>query len=93
MAVEVNTLSEIVDFSKMNDKETEEFCDKMITKQITLATRLAKIFDDEMLEETFLLEFVRRVKIVKILAGRLSSEMDRKEITEKFMEVMDEKSQ
>ena len=46
-----------------------------------------------MLEETFLLEFVRRVKIVKILAGRLSSEMDRKEITEKFMEVMDEKSQ
>ena len=32
MAVEVNTLSEIVDFSKMNDKETEEFCDRMITK-------------------------------------------------------------
>ena len=39
MAVEVNTLSEIVDFSKMN-KENEEFCDRMITKQITLARRL-----------------------------------------------------
>ena len=41
MALEVNTLLEIVDFSKMNDKEKEEFCDRMITKQITLATRLA----------------------------------------------------
>ena len=46
-----------------------------------------------MLEETFLLEFVRRVNIVEVLAGRLSSEMDRKEIMEKFMEVMDQKSQ
>ena len=46
-----------------------------------------------MLEETFLLEFVRRVNIVKVLAGRLSSEMDGKEIMEKFMEVIDQKSQ
>ena len=61
MAVEVTTLLEIVDFSKMNDKEKEEFCGRMITKQITLATGLAKIFHNEMLEETFLMEFVHRV--------------------------------
>ena len=73
----------------MNEKEKEEFCDRMITKQI----RLAKIFDDEMLEETFLMEFVCKVNIVKILAGRLSGEIDGKEIIEKFMEMMDEKSQ
>ena len=40
MAVEINTFSEIVDFSKMNDREKDEFCDRMVTKQITLATRL-----------------------------------------------------
>ena len=61
MAVKVNTIFEIVDFLKMNDKEKEEFCDRMITKQITLATGLAKIFHYEMLEETFLMEFVHRV--------------------------------
>ena len=33
MAVQVNTLSEIFDFSQMNDKENEEFCDRMITKK------------------------------------------------------------
>ena len=91
MAVEVNTLSEIVDFSKMDDKEKEEFCDRIITKQIALATRLAEIFDDEQLEETFLMEFVHRANIVKILAGRLSGEMNEKEIIEKFLEMMDEK--
>ena len=91
MAVEVNTLSEIVDFSKMDDKEKEEFCDRIITKQITLATRLAEIFDDEQLEETFLMEFVHRANIVKILADRLSGEMNEKEIIEKFLEMMDEK--
>ena len=93
MAVEVNTLSEIVDFSKMNDKEKEEICDRIIKKQITLATRLAEIFDDEQLEETFLMEFVHRANIVKILAGRLSGEMNEKEIIEKFLEMMDEKFQ
>ena len=71
MAVEVNTLLEIVDFSKMNDKEKEEFCDRMITKQITLAMRLAKIFHNETLGETFLVEFVHRVNIIKTLAGRI----------------------
>ena len=60
----------------------------MITKQITLTTRLAEIFDDEKLEETFLMEFVHTV-----LAGRLSGETNEKEITEKFLEVMGEKSQ
>ena len=93
MALEVNTLLEIVDFSKTNDKEKEEFCDRMITKQVTLATRLAEIFDDEKLGETFLMEFVHRENTIKILAGRLSGEMNGKEITENFLEVMDEKSQ
>ena len=93
MAVEINTFSEIVDFSKMNDKEKDEFCDRMVTKQIKLATRLAKIFDDETLEVTFLMEIVHRVNIVKILAGRLSGKVGGKEIIEKFIEVMDEKSQ
>ena len=65
MAVEIDTLLKIVDFSNMNDKEKEEFCDRVITKQLTLATRIAKIFDDEKLEETFLMEFVHRVNIVK----------------------------
>ena len=65
MAVEIDTLLKIVDFSNMNDKEKEEFCDRVITKQLTLATRVAKIFDDEKLEETFLMEFVHRVNIVK----------------------------
>ena len=37
--------------------------------------------------------FVHRVNIVKTLAGRLSGEMNGKEIIEKFMDVMDEKSQ
>ena len=53
MAVKVNTIFEIVDFLKMNDKEKEEFCDRIITKQITLATRVAKTFNDETLEEIF----------------------------------------
>ena len=34
MAVQVNTLSEIFDFSQMNDQENEEFCDRMITKKM-----------------------------------------------------------
>ena len=93
MAVEVNTLSKIVDFSKMNDKGKEEFCDRMILKQIALATRLAEIFGDLKLDERFLMEFVHRANIVEILAGRLSGEMNRKEIIENFLEVMDEKSQ
>ena len=93
MAVEVNTLLEKVHFSKVDDKKNEEFCDRMITKQITLATRLGKIFDDEMLGEIFLMEFIRRVNIAKSLASRLFSEMDREKIIEKFMEVIDEKSQ
>ena len=66
MAVEIDTLLKIVDFSNMNDKEKEEFCDRVITKQLTLATRVAKIFDDEKLEETFLMEFVHRAKYCKI---------------------------
>ena len=60
MAVQVNTLSEIFDFSQMNDQENEEFCDRMITKKNALATRLTEIFDDEKLEETFLMAFVHR---------------------------------
>ena len=66
MAVEIDTLLKIVDFSNMNDKEKEELCDRVITKQLTLATRVAKIFDDEKLEETFLMEFVHRAKYCKI---------------------------
>ena len=38
------------------------------------------------------MEFVHRTNIAKILAGRLSGEMNVKEIIEKFLEVMDEKS-
>ena len=66
MAVEIDTLLKIVDFWNMNDKEKEELCDRVITKQLTLATRVAKIFDDEKLEETFLMEFVHRAKYCKI---------------------------
>ena len=39
------------------------------------------------------MESVHRANIVKILAGRLSGEMNRKEIFEKIFEVMDEKFQ
>ena len=67
----------------MNDKEKEEFCDRIIIKKITLATRLAEMFDDEKLEELFLKEFIHRANIVKILTVRLFGEFTGKEIIEK----------
>ena len=74
--VEITNLSDIVDFSQMDEKQKELFCEKIILKQMSLATNLAMIMANEDLNE-------------EIDKERLFGVMTRKEIIEEFMKVMD----
>lgn len=48
---EITNLSDIADFSQMDEKQKELFCEKSILKQMSLATNLAMIMANEDLNE------------------------------------------
>ena len=92
MIPEIKNLIDTVDSSQMNETDKEEFWDKIVSKQIFLAEKLAPELSDENLEKKrdTLFFVIEKTNVMKTVKNNLVGVMTGTEIMKEFIRVMDD---